>query len=94
LKAASARSRARFASVSNLVTPIRTNPLAGQTFLPEDRMPPADCGMLNRANAVPGYLFHLERAPGFVGRCRQDKAQAAPRVRAGFDRLGVADAAG
>ena len=44
LKAASARSRARLASVSNLVTPFRANPLAGQTFLPEDRMPPVDVG--------------------------------------------------
>ena len=44
LKAASARSRARLASVSNLVTPFRASPLAGQTNLPEDRMPPVDVG--------------------------------------------------
>jgi hypothetical protein len=44
LKAASARSRARSASVSNVVTPLRAIPLAGQTFLPEDRMPPVDVG--------------------------------------------------
>jgi hypothetical protein len=46
LKAASARSRARLTSVSNVVTPFRANSLAGQTFLPEDRMPAADV-MLN-----------------------------------------------
>jgi hypothetical protein len=44
LKAASARSRAGLGSVSNLVTPVRANPRAGQTFLPEDRMPPVDVG--------------------------------------------------
>jgi hypothetical protein len=42
LKAASARSRARLASVSNLITPsCRANPLAGQTSLPEG--PDAAC---------------------------------------------------
>ena len=47
LKAASARSRARLTSVSNVVTPFRPNPLAGQTFylrsgcgLPMQDMPP------------------------------------------------------
>jgi hypothetical protein len=55
LKAASARSRARLALVSNLVAPVRANPRAGQTFLPEERMPPVDVGC--RANAIPGYLF-------------------------------------
>jgi hypothetical protein len=44
LKTASARSRARLTSVSNLVTPFRANPFAGQTFLPEDRITLVDVG--------------------------------------------------
>jgi hypothetical protein len=59
LKAASARSRARLASVSNLVTPSRANPLAGQTSLPEGPDAACRCGMLNRANAGPGYFVPL-----------------------------------
>jgi hypothetical protein len=50
----------------------QANPLAGQAFLPgiECRLP---MGMLNRANAVPDYLFRSpERAPGSFGRSRQN----------------------
>jgi hypothetical protein len=49
--------------------------------------------MLNRANAVPGYLFraHPERAPG---RSRQDKSLSGARDRAKLDCLGVAAAGG
>ena len=66
LNAASARSRALVASVSNLVTPARANPRAGQTFLPEERMP--SMWDAQQANAVAGYLFHAQpgRGAGFV----------------------------
>ena len=55
LKAASARSRARLTSVSNLVTPFRANPFAGQTFLPEDRITPVDVG--SSTEQRPSRLF-------------------------------------
>jgi hypothetical protein len=55
LKAASARSRARLASVSNLVTPFRANPFLGQTVLPEDRITPVDVG--SSTEQRPSRLF-------------------------------------
>ena len=76
LKAASARSRARLASVSNLVTPFRANPLAGQLSCPR-----TGC-RLSMWEAQPSQrrsrLF-VPRAPraGRDSFRRQDKAQAA-----------------
>jgi len=76
LKVASARSRARLASVSNLVTPFRANPLAGQLSCPR-----TGC-RLSMWEAQPSQrrsrLF-VPRAPraGRDSFRRQDKAQAA-----------------
>jgi hypothetical protein len=72
LKAASARSRAPLVSVSNLVSPSRANPLTGQTFLPEERMPPVDVGC--STEPTPSQVICSARTPsghlGSFGRCR------------------------
>src|SRR5262249_4792035 len=68
LKAASARSRARLASVSNLLTPILERTRL-QDSLPclRDRMPPADVGCSTEPMPVQVILFRApELAPGFV----------------------------